>query len=122
MDKLNEFGELYISEVYDKTIKLFEMIVAGKMKGMTAQMAYAKLNSFDEEQKKIVMWFILQSVEKSVHNMLYMFEEHRNVKLFYEEQEILELSDGLAGELYSEDGWISRFSLCAGDKNMTNEY
>ena len=36
-------------------------------------------------------------------------------RLTYNQEDISELSDGLAGELYTTDGWISRFSTYAVD-------
>lgn len=116
-DKLDKFGELYIDEVYDKSIKIFEMMFDGRMNGMTAQSVRKKMSSFNEEQKGIVLWMISKSVERCVHNMLCMIEEHSDMNLLYRQEDISKLSDGLAGELYSEDGWISRFSKYADDKN-----
>lgn len=114
-NNLDKFGELYITEVYDKSVKMFEMMFDGRMKGLTAQSVRDKITIFSEEQKKIVLWLISKAVEKCVHNTLCMFDEDSEVNLLYHQENISELSDGLAGELYSEDGWISRFSKCVVD-------
>ena len=42
--------------------------------------------------------------------MLCMFEDHEELKLLLNEENLVEESDGLAGELYTEDGWIKRYS------------
>ena len=108
--KLDKFGEICIAEIYDNSIADFEMMFDGRMKGMTAQDVRHKTSSFSAEQKEIVLWLISKSVEKCIHKMLFMLEEHNDMKLLYEQEDITEISDGLTGELYSEDGWIKRFS------------
>lgn len=45
-----------------------------------------------------------------MHNMLFMIEEHEEIELLYKEENIAEKSDGLSGELYTEDGWIEKYS------------
>ena len=43
--------------------------------------------------------------------LLFLFEEYPEWKLIDENQNNLaELSDGLSGELYTENGWIKKFS------------
>ncbi len=114
-NNLDKFAELYITNVYDKSVKMFEMMFDGRMKGLTAQIVRDKTKTFSEEQKKIVLWLISQAVEKCVHNMLCLIDECEDVKLTYNQEDISKLSDGLAGELYADDGWISRFSTYVAD-------
>lgn len=42
--------------------------------------------------------------------MLCMFEEHSDIDVIVCNSDIVEDSDGLAGELYTTDGWIHKFS------------
>ena len=42
--------------------------------------------------------------------MLCMIEEHEDIDVQVKKQNISDISDGLAGELYTEDGWIQRFT------------
>lgn len=49
-------------------------------------------------------------VDLSIHNMLCMLEDHSDFSLIKDGKNIAELSDGFSGELYTEDGWISKFS------------
>lgn len=39
-----------------------------------------------------------------------MFEDNMEIEVRVENECISEISDGLAGELYTEDGWIQKFS------------
>lgn len=53
------------------------------------------------------MYRIIEQVtDLSIHNMLCMFEDHEELKLLLNEENLVEESDSLAGELYTEDGWI----------------
>lgn len=45
-----------------------------------------------------------------MHNMLFMLEEHEEIEMLYAGENIVEESDGLSGELYTEDGWIEKYS------------
>ena len=42
--------------------------------------------------------------------MLEMFEQHDDIELNMSNENLNQISDGLAGELYTEDGWIQKFS------------
>jgi len=111
---LDRFGEVLIQSVRDRTISNWDKILDGQMKGYSAQQVKKKIEGYSEEQKEILKWLVPKIVDTGLHNLLAMVEEHQNIKLKVtgngENGNIGDLSDGLAGELYTEDGWISRFS------------
>ena len=111
---LDYFGEILMLEVRDRTIRNWDMILDGKMKGSVAQQVRDKMLNFNREQIEVLKWLIPQIVDLNLHNLLAMVEEHNEIKLGVYDGEtnknINEISDGLAGELYTEDGWIKRFS------------
>lgn len=109
-DTLSQFGEILMNEVRDRTIHGFDMIVTGKMKGESSQKLFHEIKQMDDKQRHIIEKIIPQIVDLSIHNMLCMFEEHADIELQMNNECITEISDGLAGELYTEDGWIQRFS------------
>lgn len=53
-------------------------------------------------------------VDTTLHHLLWTVEQEDLIEFTFKEDDqivnINEISDGLAGELYTEDGWISRFS------------
>ncbi|EFS6814276.1 hypothetical protein JR617_000290 [Listeria monocytogenes] len=50
-------------------------------------------------------------VDNTLFNILTMFEQSEDkLTLLANHENIIEASDGLAGELFTEDGWISKFS------------
>lgn len=107
---LENFGEKFISMVRDNTIETFEKMFDGRMKGMTAQEVRDKISVFDAQEKDILLWLLSQTVDYCMHNMLFMLEETPEMEVFYDGENIVEESDGLAGELYTEDGWIAKYS------------
>ncbi|WP_455718513.1 hypothetical protein [Anaerosporobacter sp.] len=109
-DVLSYFGEVLIKEVRDRTIHGFDMRVTGKMKDGDSQKLYAEMQKMSNEQRQLIERIIPQIVDLSIHNMLFMIEEYPNIDLQVEAEKMSELSDGLSGELYTEDGWIQRFT------------
>lgn len=101
---LDNFGEIFINEVRDNTIEIFEKIFDGSMKGVTAENIRNRMGIVDEEKRQFLVWLAAQIVDQCMDNMLFMLEEHEELKILYEDVNIAELSDGLSGELYTEDG------------------
>lgn len=111
---LDDFGKTLISEVRDRSISEIDMLLDGKMKGITAQIFKSKLKSFGKEQIEVIKWLIPQLVDINLNNTLEMIDSNNSidVKITYNNSQysIKELSDGLSGELYTSDGWIQKFS------------
>ncbi|WP_291581529.1 hypothetical protein [Clostridium sp. UBA6640] len=107
---LEYFGERLMREVRDETISSLDRMLDGNMKGLTAQQVKEKISMFNEEQLSVIKWLIFKITDLSLHNLLVMIEQNDDIKVLVEENNIKEISDGLDGELYTEDGWIERFS------------
>ncbi len=109
-DVLSYFGEKLINEVRDRTIRRFDMRITGKMRDENSQKLFKEVSELDENCIRLISRIIPQVVDLSIHNMLCMFEENPEMEIQVENECINKISDGLAGELYTEDGWIQRFS------------
>lgn len=112
---LDILGQFLMKYVRDETISNWDSIVNGKMKGITAQKVKERIANLNEEQLETLKWIIPKIVDQGLHNLLVMFEECEELFLGVntesgEVEDIKEESDGLAGELYTEDGWITQFS------------
>lgn len=108
--EIEKFGEIFIKEVRDRSIRIFDKRIQGVMKDENSQNLFRKVNCLDDNEKQLINELIPQVVDLCMHNMLCMFEEHDDFVISIDEENLNDLSDGLAGELYSADGWISRFS------------
>lgn len=107
---LDIFGEIVINEVRDRTIRIFDKRIEGIMKDEYSQQLYKEIQLLNDSQRELVYRIIEQVTDLSIHNMLSMFEEHDEVGLLYRDENLVEKSDGLTGELYTDDGWIKKFS------------
>ena len=107
---LDEFGKILITEVRDGTIDSMNKMIDGTMKGTTAKLIRKKIAILNNEQIEILKWLIPEIVDFSLDSMLFMFEGHPDLQLVFQGVDLKEVSDGLSGELYTEDGWIQKFS------------
>ena len=118
MDKhqiLDEFGQRYMSFVRDTVIKDMLEIINGQYGGNRRELEQG-ISKIPNEFKNILQLFVATSIDKTLHYSLFMLQEYEDdTKLIIEDEEgnknsLAEVSDGLCGELYTEDGWIERFS------------
>ena len=111
MEKIIEcFGKSLMKNVRDRSINQMELRINGKMMDEDSKDIYLKIEKLGREEKELIEEIIPQIVDITLHNMLFMIEEEEEIKLMVGNQELKEASDGLCGELYSEDGWIKKFS------------
>jgi hypothetical protein len=118
-EKLSLFGSEFISSVRDNTLFVLEGIISGHMKSDLKMQE--RINELSDENIDLLRDFAYSMVDLSLHNMLLMFQEDRKWKLSNPDLDISDLnkiSDGLPGELYTSDGWISRFSEYATTENL----
>lgn len=112
---LDLFGKLLVSEVRDESIEKFNMIKLGRIKSDAARTLTEKLSKFSVEDLEVIDEVVLSSIDNVIHNFLWMLDrndEVLEVRVIGEmpSDSIASISDGLPGELYSEDGWITKYS------------
>lgn len=114
-DLLDSFGKLLMSEVRDEAIEKYEMIAQGKIRSKSAQDLNSKLSKLDDEQLSLVREAVVSSIDDVLHNLLWMIEQSDDqITLTCNDENnavnIHTISDGLSGEMYTEDGWIAKYS------------
>ena len=72
----------------------------------------SKNAQYDQETLELLA---ATAVDNCLHYFLYMFEEYQDeIDLVFADGDkkhiLAEISDGLSGELYTEDGWIEKYS------------
>ena len=107
---LEEFGKIFIKEVRDRTIDVFDRKTKCLMKSKEYKLLFERVNKLNDEQKSLISDIIPQIVDLSIHNMLCLFEEHDEFQIIVGGENIADISDGLSSELYTSDGWIEKFS------------
>ena len=113
---LDYFGQKFIKHVRDQAIFEFESTLSGKMKSERAIKLSNELKSLYENQIDILRKAIFMSIDSAIYNTLDMLEQNEeSMKLLIskegnDERNVVKISDGLSGELFTEDGWIAKFS------------
>jgi hypothetical protein len=112
---LNNFGEILMTQVRDRAIARYRMIANGSVKAPSLKALSHRLTSLTDEELSSVEDVIIETVDSVIFNLLNTLEEEDKLQLLYQDKEnilhnIVDLSDGLAGELFTEDGWIYQFS------------
>lgn len=110
MSALDEFGKIFMEETRDVSIRIMDKKIDGTMKSESAKEFSEKISGFTDEQKEILKSVVSETVDQVLHYFLFMIEEHEEIGLLYDDVNLNEESDGLAGELYTEDGWIEMYS------------
>jgi len=111
---LDKFGMLLIRKVRDEAISDWKKMIHGQMKGASAEQVREILRPLSAEDKEIVTQIIPGIVDTVLHHLLWTVEQNADLQLGIRTDQgiesLREISDGLPGELYSDEGWIARFS------------
>jgi len=72
------------------------------------------LAALTDTQRALVRACVTNAVDATLHGLLFGLVEQSDfgqvIRVTVDEKNAAELSDGLQGEPYSDDGWIARFS------------
>jgi hypothetical protein len=111
---LNKFGQLLMRRVRDEAVTDWKMMIDGRMKGASAEKVRQLLGSLSEADKRLISHLIPGVVDTVLHHLLWTVEQETDLYVGVETDDGIEnlrdISDGLPGELYSDEGWIARFS------------
>ncbi len=114
---LDLFGQVLMERVRDTQIKLWDETFAGTARSSTYKNIHKKLTaSFNEEQLDVLGYLMPWIVDNVIAYTLGMLEhkhEQFDVTVHIGEEVVPSLyaiSDSLDMALWSEDGWIARFS------------
>jgi DNA repair protein RadC len=111
---LDQFGKELVEEIRDKSIEdLFE-VISGKINAPILLELHKKIYSDDISQTESFKLLTIKCVDTVLHNFLWMLEQHEELDLIVNKKNrvisLKSISDGLPGELPTDDGWIGRFS------------
>jgi len=94
----------------DELSRLFEK----KAKAPALQNLQESLQQFSAEQRTLIKDLVDELATTSMHALLFSLQEisdlDEGIEIWVEGKNIAELSDGLHGEIFSDEGWIKRFS------------
>jgi hypothetical protein len=116
VELLDAFGQAFIHRVRDGTLEETDDILMGRGHPEWKRELHALLErSMDENQRALLRRVVAIAVDTAMHNVLWMIESTPELRLEAvglagERHDLVAASDGLSGELWTEDGWIARFS------------
>lgn len=114
--ELDELGSHLMRKVRDETVEQWQDILSGKMRGDAAQQARALAQGIPSD---VLLKLGTMLIDRALHNLLWADEQGEmadppRVLLVVERANGIVVahqeSDGLSGELYTEDGWLARYS------------
>jgi hypothetical protein len=113
-ETLDKFGKFVINVLRDKQIDHFNGLIEGKWRSKKAQRLYHKLSKFDRDEKKVIADVVEDILTNATHDLLFAIQVENSLetglKVMMDNKNVAELSDGLHGELFEDQGWIQRFS------------
>lgn len=113
-DPLNKFGKFIVENMRDKGIEFYDKLAQDLWKAPSLKLLQEDLKQFNEEQLLIIRQCIVASIDNSVHDFLFALQEssdmNKDVQVVVDGHDVGKLSDGLQGELYTKDGWYSKYS------------
>lgn len=77
-------------------------------------MEFQKRNKIheNEEQISIMRRALISSIDTGIHDFLFKLQQQdeEGITIVVNGKNLADISDGLHGELFTEDGWYQRFS------------
>ena len=117
---LDKFGEFIVVNLRDKAIENAEMLLENRSKSPQTKILQDELSTFNAAQKAIVANTVKASIDAAIHDFLFAIEEQadfeNDIQIIVNEDNIVEMSDGLQGELFTQDGWFEKYSKFKGEK------
>ncbi|RUT71657.1 hypothetical protein D0817_02950 [Flavobacterium cupreum] len=113
-NKLDQFGKFLVENLRDKGISHAEILLNNKSKAPSRLPLQSELNKLSDLQKDLVKKTVVESIDVAIHDFLFALQEladfDNNIKILVDDENIVQLSDGIHGESYSNDGWNAKYS------------
>ncbi len=111
-NELDSFGKILMEGLRDSSIHYFDRLSQGKWKAPALQTLQTDLKTFNEEQISIVRRALISSIDTGIHDFLFKLQQQdeEGITIVVNGKNLADISDGLHGELFTEDGWYQRFS------------
>ena len=112
---LDYLGKTVMSKVRDYTIDAYDRTTAGSMNSDELRILHRRIDKLSADHKTLLRDVVIRTVDDTLHNFLWMLEQHEDIQLIVTDDDgnnisAAQASDGLCGELYTADGWTYRFS------------
>ena len=114
MDPIEKFGKFFVENFRDKSLEYLLGMFDGKWKAPDLQPLQSKVSNLSPELKAVAYELTDGLLTHAMHDLLFAFQESHDcntgIDIMVDAKPIAQLSDGLHGEIFGEDGWIVRYS------------
>ncbi len=107
---LDEFGKFVVENLRDKGIGFAECLVRNHWKAPSLLEVQNKIASLNDDQKVAFITAVTLVVDNAMHDFLFALQEKDNIQILVNGEDVVQLSDGLHGEAYSDEGWFAKYS------------
>jgi hypothetical protein len=113
-DPLETFGRFLVTNLRDRGIDHLDKAIAGSWKAPALLALQRDLARLPLDQRTLVRRAVIDSLDVAIHDFLFALQEQSDtagpIAVQVQGKDIAQLSDGLQGEPYGDDGWYARFS------------
>jgi len=113
-EELERIGKFLMTNFRDSALSSLDTLTSNNAKAPSLQKLQLEISNLSEEQKEILRRVCTHVLDSGLHDFLFAIQEasenNEGIEILVDGEDIAKKSDGLQGELYSEDGWIHKYS------------
>lgn len=110
----DKFGRFLVEKFRDEGLDFYDGLAASRWKSPSLQELQFALTSLSDEQRNIVRHCVIAALDSGLGNFLGALElAHETgdgIEVLVDGENVVNQSDGLAGELWSDRGWLKKYS------------
>jgi hypothetical protein len=110
----NAFGQVITSQLRDPAIDHFDSLAASRSKAPSHLAIQARLARLDSETVALMRECVVQAIDSGIGHFLYHLQQchddGENLAVVIDGVNVASQSDGLHGEIWSNDGWFAKYS------------
>lgn len=107
---LDKFGKFVVENFRDKGIAFAEGLLKKHWKVPSLLDMQNEISKLDNIQKAAFIRAVTETIDGALHDFLFAIQETNDIQILVDGQNIVELSDGIHGEAYSDEGWFAKYS------------
>ncbi|WP_286877224.1 hypothetical protein, partial [Delftia sp. 67-8] len=109
-DILRDFGKIFIKEARDSSIERVFDFIQGNLRTPESIRFSEFYSPLSQDQKDDFKYLALLAIDSAIFRILRMADQEVIDIKFNDSDSISQMSDGLAGELFGDSGWMKEFS------------
>jgi len=110
LSPVDKFGKFIVENLRDKGIDFAEGLLSKHWKAPSLLDMQNEIANLNDIQKTAFIKAVTETIDGAMHDFLFALQEIKDIQILVDGQNIVELSDGIHGEAYSDEGWFSKYS------------